>query len=253
MAKYDSSQVGFMLLGGYSMLGAVSKIEDTVELKLSETPVLGTADEDYFSSGARKTTVTQDGWFDDATNSIHEALKSLPSTALPLSIAPHGNVGGRKFDGYRSVQRVGYTVQLSVGEVHKANGEYGIWYGKQQGIIIAPLVARGAAGSTDNDDVLITAGVNPAGTNGGAVYLHMTALSGCASCTVTFRHSSDGSTYTDKQAFTAVPVADVPAGALAGQYIALTGTINKYGSVAWVYASATSPSATFMCGVYVAP
>jgi len=232
MSKYSSKDVGFFLLGGYSLLGSTSKIEDTVELKLTETYVLGDADEAYWSSGAKKTDVTQEGWFDDATNSVHEAFKSLPVLALPMTIAPHGNTGGAVIDIYQSVQRVGYDVLLAVPEVTKAVGRYGVWYGKKNGKIAAPLAVRTAAGSTDSDDVTITAS-QPAGTNGGAVVLHMTELSGCASCTVTFRHSTDGVTYADKQAFSAVALADVPAGANAGQYIALTGQINKWVSIAW--------------------
>lgn len=252
MSVYASKDVGFFLLGGYSLLGSTSKIEDTVELKLSETYVLGDADEAYWSSGAKKTTVTQEGWFDDDVNSVHEALKDLPVLAVPMSIAPHGNVGGRVFEGYASVQRVGYTRQLTVSDVHKASGSYGIWYGKKVGKIAGPLATKTTAGNTDADDVIISV-AQPAGTNGGAMFLHMTALSGCTNCTVTLRHSTDGVTYADKTAFSAVTPANVPGGAAAGQYVVLTGQINKWVSVAWAYSAPSGPSATFFVGVYVAP
>src|SRR5512137_1137758 len=100
MAKYPSSSVGFHLLGGYSLLGAESKYEDTVELNLGEAYVLGDADEAYWSSGQKKTTVTQEGYFDDATNSVHAALKDLPVLALPMTIAPHGNTDTASVDIY---------------------------------------------------------------------------------------------------------------------------------------------------------
>lgn len=250
MAKYASSQVGFMLLGGYSMLAMTSKIEDVVELKLGEAYVLGDADEGYWSSGQKKTTVTQEGYFDDVTNGIHEALKDLPVLALPLSIAPHGNTNAAQVDMYPSVQRVGYTRQFEVNDITKANGEYGIWYGKRKSYIAHALGTETTAGNSDSLDVHpFTSNT----ANGGAIALHVTALSGCDSCTITYRHSTDGGTYADKQAFTAVTPAQVPGGANAGQYIALTSTMNQYVSVSWAYSNPSTPSVTFAVAVYQAP
>lgn len=251
MAKYSSKDCGFHLLGGYSLLGSDSKIEDTVELKLGEAYVLGDSDEAYWSSGAKKTTVTQEGYFDDATNSVHEALKDLPVLALPMSISPHGNVNARKFDVYQSVQRVGYVRQFTVGDITKANGEYGIWYGKKNAYIAHALGTETTAGNSDTLDVFL--GTATMGTNGGAVVLHVTALSGCTDCTITYRHSVDGISYADKQAFSAVTPAEVPGQADAGQYIAVSGTMYGYVSAAWAYTAPSSPSVTFMLGVYVAP
>ena len=62
----------------------------------------------------------------------------------------------------------------------------------------------------------------------------------------------DGTTYADKTAFTAITPANVAAGSGA-QYVALTGQINKWTSVAWTYTSPSSPQATFTVGVYAAP
>jgi hypothetical protein len=240
-----------MLLGGFTMLAMTSKIEDVVELKLGEAYVLGDADEAYWSSGARKTTVTQEGYFDDAVNGIHEALKDLSVVALPMSIAPHGNVNGRKIDIYQSVQRVGYVRQATVGDITKANGEYGIYYGKVGGYIVHALGSEGAAGNSDTLDVDL--GTQPMTANGGAIVLHVTELSGCTNCTITLRHSSDGISYTDKQACSPVTPANVPADAAAGQYVTFTGTLNRYVSASWAYTGASGPSVTFMLGVYPAP
>lgn len=251
MAKYSSKDCGFHLLGGYSLLGADSKIEDVVELKLGETYALGDADEAYWSSGAKKTTVTQEGYFDDATNSVHEALKNLPVLALPMSIAPHGNTNAAAIDVYQSVQRVGYVKQFEVGDIIKANGEYGIWYGKKPAKIIHYLAEETTADS-DNEslDVHPFAG-NTA--NGGAMVLHVTELSGCASVTIAAHHSTDGTSYTLKQAFTNVALADVPGGANAGQYVALTSTMNQYWAVHWTFNTPATPKCKFMVAIYQAP
>lgn len=255
MAKFSSKDVGFFLLGGYSILAATSKIEDTVELNMTETPVLGESDEGWWSSGAKKTTVEQDGWFDDSTGSIHEALVALPVTALPMSLAPKGNTNGLTFDGYQSVQRVGYDVVTTVGEVTKAKGRYGIWYGKKEGIIVHALGTESTAGNSDSLDVMLTSGASPAGTNGGAIFTHVTATGGGTPPTnviFALRDSADGITYTDKStAYATITTASVPADS--ATYYAFTGTIKKYASVAWSYTGGASPTVTFFVGVYVAP
>lgn len=262
MAKYDSSQVGFALLGSYSMLGATSKFDDAVTLKLNETYALGETDESFWSGGAKQTEITQEGWFDDAVLGWHNAFIDLPVVGLPMTIAPHGNVinrpaspaEGTAIDIYQSVQRVGYTVQVATSEVTKMQARYGCWYGKRRGKLVAPLAARTTAGNTDSDDAKCSV-AQPAGTNGGAAVLHITALGGSVAptnVTVTLRHSVDGTTYTDKQAFSAFTPAQVAAGN-AAQYIALTGQINSWVSAAWAYSGGTAPTVTFAVGVYVAP
>jgi len=251
VAKYSSAQCGFFLIGGYSLLATTSKIEDVVQLKLGETYVLGDADESLWSSGAKQTTVTQEGYFDDATNSIHEALKDLPVLALPMSIAPHGNTNAAAIDLYQSVQRVGYTRQLTVGDITKANGTYGIWYGKKPAYIIHAL-AEETTSTGDNESL----DVHPFASNksnGGAMVLHVTELSGCASITIGAYHSTDGGTYTLKQAFTNVALADVPGGANAGQYAALTSTMNQYWAVHWTFNTPATPKCKFTVAIYQAP
>lgn len=250
MAKYASSQVGFHLLGGYSLLGAESKYEDTVELNLGEAYVLGDANEAYWSSGQKKTTVTQEGYFDDAVNSVHEALKDLPVLALPMTIAPHGNTDLAEVDIYPSVQRVGYTRQLQVNDITKASGEYGIWYGKRPGKIIHYLNTR--TSSSDNEALDLRPFTSNT-SNGGAIVLHVTQFSGATSLTIVARHSPDGNTYTTKHTFTNVTPSDVPGGANAGQYAVLSGTMNQYWAVQWTFNTPTSPTATFAVAVYQAP
>jgi len=262
MAKYSSAEVGFALLGSYSMLGATSKFDDAVTLKLNETDVLGQVDENLWSGGAKQTEIVQEGWFDDEVLGWHNAFVGLSTTGLPMTIAPHGNVintpsspaAGTAIDIYESVQRVGYTIQMETSEVTKMQARYGVWYGKKRGKLVAPLAARTTAGNTDTADAKCSV-AQPAGTNGGAAVLHMTALGGSVAptnCTVTLRHSTDGTTYTDKQAFSAITPANVAAG-IGSQYIALTGQINSYVSAAWAYTGGTAPTTTFAVGVYVAP
>lgn len=254
MAKFSSKDVGFALIGPYNILGAISKFDDSVELVLNETYALGETDESFWSSGAKKTEIVQEGWYDDAVGQLHQAFvgtSSLPILAFPLSIAPHGNVNAARFDAYPSVQRVGYTVQMATSEVTKAQARYGLWYGKREAYVVHALGTETTAGNSETLDV------HPYITNtsnGGAVVLHVTALSGCATCTITAFHSPDGTTYTSKQAFQALAPTDVVNGtALAGQYIVTTSTMNQYWAVAWAYGTPATPNVTFMVGVYRAP
>lgn len=248
MSVYKSSDVGFMLLNGYSILGSSTKIDESTELKLSDVTALGQSSESWDSSGTKKTVVTQEGYFDDASNGIHEALKSLPDGAAVMSIAPAGNTNASRVECYQSVYRVAYGVQLNVGEVHRARAEYGAMYGKKAAYIVHALGTEGAAGNTDSLDIDL--GTQPMTTDGGLVFLHVVGLSGCTSSTVTLRHSSDAITYADKQVCSAVTPSDVPENS--GQYVAFSGTLNRYVSAAWSYASPSSPSITFMLAVYPA-
>lgn len=262
MAKYSSKDVGFALLGSYSMLGATSKFDDTVTLKLNETYALGESDEMYWSSGAKQTEIVQEGWFDDAVLGWHNAFVNLDVVALPMTIAPHGNAinvpaapaAGTSIDIYQSMARVGYTVQVATSEVTKMQARYGCWYGKKGGKLVAPLVLRTTAGNLDTDDAKCAV-AQPAGTNGGAAVLHITTMGGGTpptNCTITLRHSTDGITYADKQAFSAFTPANVAAG-IASQYMTFTGQINSWVSAAWAYTGGATPNVTFAVGVYVAP
>jgi len=247
MAKYSSADVGFHLLGGYSLLGTDTKYDDAVELRLNDTSVLGQADEIYWSSGAKKTEITQEGWYDSAVGSVHNAFNDLPVTALPMSVAPHGNVNGRAIDCYQSVQRIGWTVQVATSEVTKAMGRYGVWYGKRRATLIHALGAETTAGNTDTLDVQLPA----AATNGGYFIVHVTNVVGAAgSVTIELRDGSTlGNTYTAKVNTGAITFASVPG--TSAIWVPFTGTLGPYVSVAWGYATLTG--VTFAAGVYVAP
>jgi len=254
MAKYSSKDVGFFLLGGYNMLGSTSKFDDTVELSLTETPVLGQADEGWWSSGAKKTTIEQEGYFDDSVGNMHEALVGLSNVALPLSFATHGNTNGAKCDVYQSVQRVGYDVQVAVPEVTKAKGRYGCWYGKKNATIIHALGTEVTAGNTDGPGGAFV-DLGAAAANGGAVVFHVTAVGGTASPTsvvLKLRHSStSGSGYADKATTGTIAATSIPATSF--EYVTFAGALSRYISVAWSYTGGTAPTVTFAAALYVAP
>lgn len=247
MAKYSSVDVGFHLLGGYSLLGSDSKYEDTVELRLNETDVLGQQDEELWSSGAKKTEIVQEGWYDDDVASNHAAFKDLPITDIPMAIAQHGNVNGRMFDAYQSVQRIGYTVQMATSEVTKAQCRYGIWYGKKLCCLAHALGAETTAGNSDSLDVQMPA----AATNGGYFVVHITAVvGGSGTVTIGLRDGGGtGVTYTPKVDTGAINKTTVPA--TSAVWVPFTGTLGPYVSVSWAYATLTG--VTFAAGVYVAP
>jgi len=244
-----------MLLGGFSMLGASTKFTEVPTLKTAEATSLGEADEVIWSAGTKQRELTQDGWFDDAVGSLHNAMYDLAAVQLPMSIAPHGNTNGAAFDGWSSIGRLEYKVQLTSADLTKAAAKYQSAGVQRQGIIVHALGTEVAAGNTDTLDVMLTAGANPAGTNGGAIFTHVTAVGGTAaptSVTFSLRHSTDGVTYADKAAsYTTIAAANIPASS--SDYQTFTGTINKYASVAWTYTGGTAPTVTFFVGVYVAP
>lgn len=239
MAKYSSKDVGFFTVGGYDVLGTTSKIEESAELKTEETTPLGVDAEEYTSTGVRKVGLTQDGWFDDATGSIHDLLATLPAASAVGMLAFQGNAVSKLFSGYPSIYRTTYNRQVNLGAVQKANGEYACSAAAEEGYIAAPMAARTTAGNTDST----YADMGASGSNGGYGYLAVRSitLTGATGFVAKLRHSSDHITFADLVTFTSTT-------AITSERKSFAGTINRYLSCSWAWTGGTSPSATFAVG-----
>jgi hypothetical protein len=249
MTKYASKDVAFFVIGGYNVLGATTKIEDISSLKLTEALALGDTDEGWFSSGVRHNEVTQEGWFDDSSGSSHELLVNLPVVGLPMAFAPNGGTLGKQVVCFTEVQRVGYDVQLSVGEVTKANGVYGISGDRQEGLIVAPFISRTTAGNTDTTYLDLGAPV----TNGVTYYGIVTALTlgGYTSLDLALRHSSDHITFVSRSTLAGYDAGDFRTKT---QYEYVSGATYQYVSLGWSWSGAGSgQSFTGAMFIYVHP
>jgi hypothetical protein len=84
VAKYGSANVGFLMVGGRNILSRVTQITDGKEAITEETTALGDAAQTHDGVGMCKGELTQDGFYDDATASINDALIGLQGTAQVL-------------------------------------------------------------------------------------------------------------------------------------------------------------------------
>lgn len=227
MTLRSSADVGFLLLGGRSVLSSgVTSVTENRGRILEQTDGLGDSDDKWGSVGQGTYELSQEGFFDAGTGSLHEALE----TADPqiLMFAPLGNIIGRLLVALEAV-RTTYAKLPTRGEFHKANASYRAAAGPERlskARIAAHLVARTAAtGQTSSDDW------SGDSANGGAVYLAVPALTleGATNLTVTVEHSVNDSDWTTLAMFTAVITAPT------AERKVVTGTINQYTRVTWEF------------------
>ncbi len=246
MSVWGSDKVGFFLVGPYNLCAVTGKIERGAELKLKDTTPLGVKAEEYSSSGVRGVTLTQEGWFDDAANSMHDALKDVPATFNTLMLAPSGNIKGSKLMACAGMLKVGYKIGVEVSNVHGANGVYSVSSAIQEGLIVLDLAEL--AGDGNSDAQYVDLGAGP-WANGGTVYGAATAitLSGRPDVTIKLRHSTDHITFADHTSLTALA-------AIGSEAKTFAGAINRYvsGSRTWGGAGGT-PKVTAALGVVVNP
>jgi len=243
MALKSSADVGFLLLGGKSVLAAPLKtINETRERLMEQSDGLGDSDDKWSPVGVGTFEMTQEGFFDSGTNLYHQALEAADPQVLMY--APLGNVIGDHLTGLSAV-RTSYAVLPARGAFHKANATYRAETGPEKlgnTRITAHHVARTTAGPTD------TASYNwlASSANGGVGYLGVSALTlgGYTSVTVAIRDSTDDITFADLITFTAVTAAPT------AERKTVTGTIDQYTLTRHTFNGAgTGQSITFACGL----
>ena len=151
MAKYGSSSFGFLLAGGYSLLAAaVQAITYKREAITEMAHGLGDTHELPTPVGVSKYTLTQSGaFFDDTTNSIHDAFNAGSTTAKVVCFCVAGNSIGAPFVGCLGAITVAYEVMPSNGKLTKANAEYAVAGETYPGQIVQHLTTFTADWNTD--------------------------------------------------------------------------------------------------------
>lgn len=242
MTYVDSSNVAFLIVDGYNLLGVSTGITDEgLERETVEKLYLGDTLRRKKLTGVSKAgAITQQGSFDDAAGSSHIVLQAGGSDRV-LSYALAGNTIGKHFVG-AVCDQVAYEPTLVAGDFTEANARYNITQ-HESGLLLTTLQTVVADGDTEASAV-----DNLALSNGGGVaYLQCTALAlgGYTDLTVTVRHSADGIVWALLEAF-----ADVAA--IGGERIVVADDpINRYLAVDWTFNGAgVAPSATFVVGFY---
>lgn len=243
MALKSSADVAFFLLGGRSVLSSgITSISESHESVLEQIDGLGDSDDKWGAVGVRKFEMSQEGFFDRGTGSLHEALETADPQVLMY--AGVGNVIGDMILALNAV-RTDYSVLPARHEFHKAKASYKANLGPERlgkTRLAAPLTARTAAtGETTGDDW------DEATTLGGAVYLGVSALTldAATNLTITVEDSANNADWETIATFTAVTVAP------AAERVAVTGTIRRYTRVTWEFTDAPggSQTATFAVGI----
>lgn len=247
MSKYGSSSFSVLLADGYNLLGAkVKNVTYEREALMELTHGLGDGFEASTPTGMQRANLTQDGaFFDDTTNSMHDAMKRSQQTSRILCMAAAGNVIGRFFWGIQGVYAMAYGVLGAVGALTKANAKYTVSGQLDEGKILQEWATRTDDWNTALEGNSVDNGASSA--NGGVGYLQVSGFSGPNALTVKIRHAADGggsgATWVDLVTFVAV------SGAQTAQRIAAVGTVNRYLSVIASGFGNVSPSASVSASV----
>lgn len=242
MARYGSGQVGFLLSGGYDLLGTSTELTIEREAILEETTVLGGADEEHAFVGVKRGRITQNGFYDDAADSSNDAMVGLAERVLVIGL--EGNTVGKKFVGFAGAIQHMYSRVMSRGALHRANAEYQANGAIEEGVIIHTHSQETAAsGNTEGSSV--DNGASSA--SGGAGYLEISALTlgGYTDVTVKVRDSANDIAYADLVTF-----ANVSAKPTAERKT-VTGTVERYLAMSWAFNGAgAGQSIKFMVGFF---
>lgn len=240
MTKYGSDSVAFLLIGGYSVLGVTTDIEESVEKFTEETTPLGAAWPTHEQTGLLKAMFSQKGFYDDAANSSNDALVGLSGSDRVLCYGLQGNTIGRGCRIVAGALESKYQRQLSRGALHKAAAEYAVDGNSDDGKILRTLGSdTGSSGNTQASSVDNAA----SSANGGIGALQVTALTLGGGTSVTFkvRHSTDNVTFADLITFTNVTSAP------AAQSSVVAGTVNRYLAASYAFnGSPSGQSVTYM-------
>ncbi len=240
MAKYGSGSVAALLVDGYDIKGVQTEFTHEIEGVFEETTALGDAWKVQTPVGVRLATLKQQGWFDDAADSVNAALSELQNTNRIVGFGLAGNVIGQKFTGMQGAYGGKYTRQLVRNELIKASAEYKLSGQVDEGLILQHLTTKAA-----DWDTLLTSVDNGASSASGLVgYLWVKSLTlgGHTNLTVKIQHSTDNITFVDLITFTVVTTSPVAYRAT------VAGTVNRYLAITadFTGAESSTPEATIL-------
>ena len=235
MAKYGSNDVGFLLIDGFDVTGVSTSLTDTTTASLEETHGLGDSWVEQTATGLRSATLAVDGFYDDASDSVNEALAENEQSSRVVCYAYEGNTIHKGMVGHTGAFGGSYTRSASRNELHKASATWTVTGQKDDGQILHALGSESASGTG-------AASNNAASpSDGGAAYLQVTVKSGTSpTLDVKIRDSADNSTYADLISFT-------QATGVTAERKTVSGTVNQYTLASWTHGG-TSPEFTFMAG-----
>ncbi len=243
MAKYGSDDVGFILIDGYDVRGYTTTFDESRQAGVEDTTVLGDAWQQQSSTGVNRYELSQEGFYDDAVDALHDALVTLSGAPRVLAFGFAGNAIGQPFTGVAGPVQAKYDRAASTAELHKASAEYQASGAIEDGIVLHAHATETTA-SGDTTGMSVDNGAATAG--GAAVYLAVSALNldGGTGLTIKVRHSTNNATWADLATFAVVTSAP------ASQRLVVAGAVNRYLAVSWSIGGSPGAGrrATFMVG-----
>jgi hypothetical protein len=242
MTRRSSADVGFLLIDGYDVMGVTTDLTDNIEASIEEVLALGETWPDNVYVGVKRADLAQEGYFDDASDSINDALKDQSGVIRVVCYGLEGNTVGQHFIGFEGAMQVNYNRLATKGQLHRANANYNASGQVDEGEILHTHTARTADGDTELTPVTVSAQT----TDGGIAYLQVSALNldGATDVTITVLHSTDAVTWETLTTFTAVTEAP------AVERKTLTGTVKKNLAVSYEFTGGADDdsSVKFMVG-----
>lgn len=195
MAKRGSADVAFVLLDGREIAGSLVSFEDKHAARTEQSDGLGDAWTEHQFIGVREAEITWDGFYDDGTGSLHQALSTGPGQSKILTYGLEGTATGARFVGWEGALQGNYERLMELAGLQKARATFKTNGAVDEGRILKTW--RPPAGGTTGD----TTGTPydwGVSTTGGVGYLQyqtsdLTTTSGEAQYNIL--HSSDNVTY----------------------------------------------------------
>jgi len=244
MAKFGGKDASFFLVDGYSLLGSLTTFSDEVEAITEEAKGLGVVWPEPTPTGDKVATLTQEGYFDDETDGINDALSEQQGVARVITYGVEGNTIGKTCIGMAGSYASKYARIPQKQQLTRAKAAYTIsGVVEDQVEILHELAAEAGDGNTEGAES-VDSGASSA--NGGSGYLQVSSvtLSGRPSVVVKLRDSADDITYADLITFTAVT-------ARTAERVTVAGTVDQYLAASWAWGGAGgAPAFTFMAGLH---
>jgi hypothetical protein len=238
MAFINSNQTT-MLYGTNALAAYLRTVSPSASVEMLDVTTLADTAK-AFTPGLEDFTLSIDGLFDTTTSAgsiwanITNAINA--GSIVATSVAPTGFAVGNSV-WVLPARTINYEVSSAVADVVGFSMSFGAGSPANVGVSLSDLTTFTSSGNGATVD-------NSSATSNGAIaVLHCTASSGTTpSATFTIQHSTNGSTWTTLQAFTAIT-------GTTSEVITITGTVNRYARVIHTV-SGTTPS--FTCQISLA-
>lgn len=155
MSTHGSNEVGFLLVDGYDLLGVATAVTDGgVEEMTTERHTLGDSFHRHASVGIAKSALGQDGFYDDATASSHDALVASNGVSRVFTYALTGNLVGSIFVGFKAAIQSKFARVTNVAKLVMAKAEYMVSGEREEGSVLHPYGSETAtSGNTQTTPV----------------------------------------------------------------------------------------------------